>query len=208
MDGLDAELSKRRRELSALRLLAMTTTGTDRVSLCRIVHLAAYAHWEGFSKAAFEAYLGYLCDARKMTGVLKYELRALHFSSMIRVAAAETGPTKAVELIRAIESYDTNPEPFSIRPKEMMRVGNMAASSLKSLLGMVGLRYLDFYATRENFIDEVLCGRRHRIGHGGLEPVDLATLLEVIDGVIELCDKLNDQLQNSLIYDEFVECSE
>lgn len=200
VDSLDAQLALRKRELTDLRLLVITTSGQRGQSMCRAAHVAAYAHWEGFTKFAIEAYLQYLCDTRPSVRSLRIQLRALSFIDSIKAAGNEASTFgKAVDLVDAIESSGS--QAFAVNAKELTRIGNLVAKNLRVLLNFVGLEYLDYYATKSNLIDSVLCGRRHRIAHGSLEPVEKADAVEAIDLVVGLCETLNTQLQDALIYD-------
>jgi hypothetical protein len=70
---------------------------------------------------------------------------------------------------------------------------------------LCALEYKPLYQTRENFIDQVLCGRRHLIAHGLLVPISATDLIEAIDGAMELCEEVNAQLQGALIYGEYAD---
>jgi hypothetical protein len=59
------------------------------------------------------------------------------------------------------------------------------------------------YELRERFIDEVICGRRHRIAHGARQPITTTELNEVVHEVVHLCDELNAQVQEAALYEWF-----
>ena len=87
----------------------------------------------------------------------------------------------------------------------MTRTGNLDSRKFRSLLDYCALEYRPIYQTRESFIDQVLCGRRHRISHGLLEPISAADLIAALDGAVELCEEVNEQIQDALIYDRYME---
>lgn len=202
IDKLDEQLGRRRRELVDLRMLAADATGVQGQALRRASHLMAYAHWEGFAKFSLEVYLQYICDRGPAAQLLRLELQALNLLQAVKSVAAEgVSPSNVLQLMQAIDVRTKSP--FAVRPRDHLRTGNLSSSNFRILLNGCALEYLDYYALREKFIDEVLCGRRHRIAHGELEPVTTSALSEVVDGVIGLCDQLNEQLQNALVYDHY-----
>jgi len=79
----------------------------------------------------------------------------------------------------------------------------MTADTFEALLGCAGLAHLPTYATRGNFIDEVLCGRRHRIAHGVWQPITSLEANDVIRDVLELCTELSLQLQDAALYERY-----
>jgi hypothetical protein len=159
----------------------------------------AYAHWEGFAKSALVAYLGYLRDTRHIVGTLQQGLRALSAISAAGVSASESSLdfSRIMRLVEALDDRDS--AIFSVNPGKLVRTGNLNSAKLKSLLAMCSLDYLNEYSTREKFIDEVLCGRRHRIAHGELVPISDADLREAVDGVLDLCGRINDQVVETIL---------
>jgi hypothetical protein len=61
----------------------------------------------------------------------------------------------------------------------------------------------DKSAQRENFIDKILCGRRHRIAHGHWQPVSAEDARSVADDVLLLCTEFAEQLQAAALYEQY-----
>jgi MAE_28990/MAE_18760-like HEPN len=201
VDGLDGQLSKRRKELTDVRLMSSGASGSTAGTIRRAGHVLAYSHWEGFSKYALRQYLGYLSDAELIVDSLKLPLQVLNYWKDLKSLAGNMEFASAISLMKSFAQSDSSY--FDVDSEEMTKTGNLDSKRFRSLLNICALEYRPMYQTRENFIDQVLCGRRHRISHGLLEPVSEADFNEVLDGATELCEEINEQIQDALIYDRY-----
>jgi len=201
VDRMDGQLSRRRKELTDIRLTSLRSSGSTAETIRRAGHILAYAHWEGFSKDVLAQYLNYLCDTRIKLDSLKVQLQSLNYWKIFKSVAASADFSAAIGLIQQFDERSSRY--FLVDSDEMIRTGNLDSQKLRSLLNICALEYRPIYQTREHFIDQVLCGRRHRIAHGVLEPVSAAELATALDGVMELCQELNEQVQEALIYDHY-----
>lgn len=93
---------------------------------------------------------------------------------------------------------------FSIDSRSVVRIGNMTSENLRLLLEFSALAYMPCYATRENFIDSVICASRHIIAHGETYPVSASDARDIIVDVLSLCDEVNDQVQTAAVYREYL----
>lgn len=202
IDQLDAELAVRRRELIDLRLLTATTSGARNATLSRTCVVMAYAHWEGFTKRALRLYFDHLVKLRLKLVDLKYELQTVALSARMK-SVADTAKSIADKctLLKYLDNRSS--EIFVIDSKEIVRVGNLTSDNLKILLEFAALEYRPSYATRENFIDSVVCGGRHLIAHGELYPVSASDARYIASAVLTLCDEINDQIQTAAVYREY-----
>jgi hypothetical protein len=203
VDDLDSDLANRRREIVDIRLMVSASSGARLDLLARACHVMAYAHWEGFVKRALRAYLDYLLTRGLNVGDLQLGLQGLALREAIKVAVE---PDRAVDRIaNLLQQFDSRAaEPFRVAPQEVVKTGNMTASTLRALLGCVGLDYLPAYQTRENYIDSVVCGRRHRIAHGDWQPISGEEAREVSLAVLDLCSEINLQIQEAALYQSFL----
>lgn len=202
VDDLDNDLAKRRREVIDLRLMVSASSGARLDLLARACHVMAYAHWEGFVKFSLRAYLQHLVSLGLKVGDLNYNLQGLAVRSAMKTAAE---PERAVDqvglLLQALDARAS--DPFGVVPADVVRTGNMTSSTLKSLLGCAGLDYLSAYEVRENFIDSVVCGRRHRIAHGEWQPISQVDARTVAEDVLQLCSEVNQQIQTAALYEYY-----
>ena len=202
VDRLDGQLGRRRKELTDIRFMSLSSSGSTAEMIRRAGHVLAYSHWEGFSKFAFRQYLEYLCDTRVVVDSLKIQLQTLNYWGSFKALAASMEFDFATSLLETLAQ--ANSSYFEVDSAEVTRTGNLDSRKFRSLLDICALEYKPTYQTRENFIDQILCGRRHRIAHGLLEPVSAADLTEAVDGAMELCEEVNEQIQDALIYDRYM----
>jgi hypothetical protein len=132
---------------------------------------------------------------------MREPLQALVFMQDVRRAASDAQIGPAVDLLRAYEGRAGTV--FILVAKDIVRTGNLDSSAFRRLVEASALDYLPYYETRENFIDHVLCGRRHRIVHGEWQPVSDHEMDDVVSGTLELCDQLNFQIQEAAVYEHF-----
>lgn len=202
VDKLDLDLARRRREIVDLRAMVASSAG-ERLSLvARACHVVSYAHWEGFVKFALREYLNLVLRQNETLGSLQTSFHALALHKYIRSIDLENRTLSEVaELLRRADGRSK--EVLSVTPEEVITAGNLTAKKLEALLTCVGLEYLPIYQLRENYIDEILCGRRHRIAHGVWQPITADEAHEVSASVLELCTEVNDQVQTAAVYQHY-----
>jgi hypothetical protein len=202
VDDLDSDLANRRREIADLRHMVRASMDPRRSLLARSCHVMAYSHWEGFVKGAVRRYIEYVQSRGLYVGDLNTGLQGLALRDAVRTAAQpERSVDEVVGLLAAIDERGTLP--FAVDADMVVKTGNLTAATLQSILGCAGLTYLEKYQMRENFIDEVLCGRRHRIAHGGWQPITADEARAVASDVLDLCTDLNQQVQEAALYERY-----
>lgn len=203
VDELDRDLARRRREITDLTLLVASSSGDRLALLARACHVITYAHWEGFVRSAVRSYLTYVLTRNETVAALKIGFQALAIQSQLRSAAATWDAIPSVT--EMIEHIDTRSfKRFEIDPDKSIQTGNLNSAKFRAFLASVSLDYLDSYKMRENFIDEILCGRRHRIAHGHWQPVSGEDARTVAEDVLLLCTEFSEQLQAAALYEEYM----
>ncbi|WP_143539431.1 MAE_28990/MAE_18760 family HEPN-like nuclease [Saccharopolyspora spinosa] len=196
-EGLDNSLAHRKKEITDLQLLCDLVKGKEGGMLRRSGHVLIYAHWEGFVKEAISEYLNYLKSTKQRTLLLKDELKALTLISVLdKPQPQDKGFSRALTVL--FESNWRDEDCFDVDIDKLLKVGNIGGKELRFLLNISGLEYLDVYLNRENWISEVLCGRRHRIAHGGLQPIGENDIEEAVNGTIKLCEAIYTQIVEAL----------
>ena len=122
-----------------------------------------YAHWEGFARDAFGAYVDFLARRKLKVSELNDGLARTVFDALSRrLASGDEAAT--VLLLEAIRS------PNSARaaiPKSSMAntKSNLRSKVLMEILSSVGLDHSEF-ETKAQLIDRTLCDARNEIAHG------------------------------------------
>src|ERR1022692_3590982 len=107
VDRLDGQLSKRRKELTDIRLMSLGSFGSTADTIRRAGHVLAYSHWEGFSKYAFRQYLEYLCERRVIVDSLKVPLRTLNYWGAFKSLAVSMDFDSAISLLESFAQADS-----------------------------------------------------------------------------------------------------
>lgn len=167
-DALDASLSWRRVELSSLRNEVERSARRGAHSplaraLSRSGVALLYAHWEGFAKDAFGAYVDFLSRRRLKVSQLNDGLLRTVFAGLQR-RAARGDAAAASAMLEAIRRPDSVSAPMP-RSGVVNTKSNLRYDVLVELLDAVGLDAAEF-ATRSNLIDRLLCDARNEVAHG------------------------------------------
>lgn len=162
-DGLDKEMSWRRKEILAFRV-ASTKNGEDAAFFIRAGVALLYAHWEGFVKAASESYLNYVqnqqCTYKELKTCfavfgLKGKLNELTISrkSLANIAAFDfiSSEIEKVAVLNMSTAIDTE--------------SNLTSSVFSNIAASLDIDVAK-YETRFKLIDESLVNLRNKVAHG------------------------------------------
>jgi hypothetical protein len=193
-EALDAEMGWRIKEISAFKLASRTEEGGRRVFVRAGVALL-YAHWEGFIKAASEAYLDFVDNQ----GHLYRELKSCF---------AVFGLKGKLALLSDSRQAKPNIEAFEFVLGELdkparMRISNAidTESNLTSKVFTNIATSLDIatagYETKFNLIDESLVRRRNKVAHGDYLDLGAADFRSLADEILQMMRDYKTDLQNA-----------
>lgn len=194
---LDSEIAWRKRELSALKLLIKAKGNPKNTLNClyRSGTTLLYAHWEGFIKAAAEAYLRFIATQALNYDELSISILALSLRGKFNEAVDSKKIVKYTYLvnffINELTSRSRIPWDSTIRTNS-----NLSSDVLEEITQNLGLDYADFELKRK-MIDEKLVKRRNQIAHG--EYLDLTEIeySELQEEIVTLMDLFRNQIDNS-----------
>jgi hypothetical protein len=199
-DALDAERVWRLKELSTLRkklLNGVSKNGNsveDDLALLRPCIAMLYAHWEGFVKAAGSAYLEYVAMQRLPHKEMLppfLALAARRFASEANVSGAEADRTMISFYRDQANSRGYIPYKSGVDTKS-----NLWFDVFREIYESLGLSW-QVYELKQKLIDTKLVSKRNAIAHGRYLDVKTADVEELFDEVIELMDKIKEQLLDS-----------
>jgi hypothetical protein len=196
LELLDEEFAWRRKELSTL-----WTDVSSAVSRSQPVRLRAgtallYAHWEGFVKAASEAYVEFVSRRRLQHRQLCPGLLTLALRTRL-IALANTDDASAN--VAFIEFVLGDLESHARLPRlGVIKIGaNLNSRRLKVIILTLGLDYEPF-ELKENLIDNQLLDWRNKIAHGrSLFPTEAEFGL-LYDEISVLLRTFKDQIANAV----------
>jgi hypothetical protein len=192
---LDTEFSWRLKEIAELKGAARRPQALSELTIVRAGVALAYAHWEGFVRAASIAYVDYVNSTRTPNCDLVTPFAVLSLRSKLNTIA-ETRPTalssSAFEFIR-----DQMAQRANLVGRELITTeGNLSSVVLKKILGTIGISATR-YETRANFIDEVLLRNRHAIAHGEDFVLDRFGWASIADETIGLLRWIKTDIENA-----------
>jgi hypothetical protein len=155
----------------------------------------AYAHWEGFVKAATSAYLDYVGSTRINLNELITPLAVMSLGGKLKILietkSAEVS-SPAFEFIR-----DQLDKSANLIGKELISTeSNLSSTVLKQILGAIGIS-VTLYEPRFNFIDKTLLKNRHAIAHGDNLVLDRFGWVAVADQTILLLRWIKTDIENA-----------
>lgn len=169
---LQDDLAWRKKEISELYLIA--SDKQNKVLLKSLI-LVLYAHWEGYVKQSSKLYIKYICEKKvhlcDLTSNFKAIALKLNISNIVDTKEKFTLSNE----IRFMEKYeDMQVKKFKVKmdindefDKKIINThDNLNPKVFKNILSILGVKYLDSFASREKYIDKNLLGNRNAIGHG------------------------------------------
>jgi hypothetical protein len=202
-NSIHRSLSRRKRELTSIRLKVQERDGTHDEWIARGAVVFSYAHWEGFVKEASAKYLKLVNSRSLKVEVLQVALQAACLASHFKRAQ---GSEKVRYLATLLAEMDNRRcEIFSVTPNKVIDTeSNLSSVVFQDLVLGLGLEYGDFYQTRQAFMDEKLLQGRNQVAHGELVTFDADGAMERIDGVLRLLDSYADQLIDAVRDERFL----
>jgi hypothetical protein len=193
-ETLDAEMGWRIKEISAFKLATKTESG-NRKAFVRAGVALVYAHWEGFIKAASEAYLNFVDNQGHMYRDLKS-------------CFAVFGLKRKLALLSDSRQAKPNIEAFDFVLGELNKPARMNMSSaidtesnLTSKVFANIATSLDIattgYETKFNLIDESLVRRRNKVAHGNYLDLEADDFRSLADGILEMMRNYKTDLENA-----------
>jgi hypothetical protein len=164
LDFLDGEFAWRRKELTSMWSDVKAAGPEYRSARLRAAVAMLYAHWEGFVKAASEAYVSYVAARRLKHSDLSEGFLALALRTRLRELSDTRDVTAHIAFVQFLGSELHSPA--RIPNLGVIKTGsNLTSKRLKSIVLTLGLDYSPF-ELKENLIDKQLLDLRNTIAHG------------------------------------------
>jgi hypothetical protein len=196
-DRLAGDLGWRKKELTDIRQLAQLAGNQPRrrvLTRCGVALL--YAHFEGFTRQAGQAYLEYVAAQRLTYDKIARNLMAVALCESLSPVADSR---KASVYQRGVHLLlDSGAERAMIPYKTAVKTdSNLSSKVLKEILFVLGLDY-GLYASKEKLIDGRLLARRNHVAHGEDIGLDDEDYDELHESVIEMLNLLRNQIENAV----------
>ncbi len=200
-DGLDKEMSWRRKEVLAFRV-ASKKNGQDAAYFIRAGIALLYAHWEGFIKSASEHYLNYVqhqgCKYRDLKSCFAiFGLKGkLHTLSTSRKSLANI---EAFEFILTELEQQANLNMSTAIDTE----SNLTSKVFSNIAASLGVEITN-YETRFNLIDESLVNLRNKVAHGEYLRLGGREFGDLVDEILEIMGWYKTDLMNAAVQAKYM----
>jgi hypothetical protein len=184
------------KELADIKLTVSTTKEPRQRSVIRAAVPIAYAHWEGFVKAASEGYLNYIQFQNLRFRELKSCLVVLGCKKHVHQLVASYKSalnTEAVEFIRSrMNEYASFVLGAAIDTDS--NLSSVVFANIAHSIGIPTARY----ETKYKFIDVSLVDKRNKIAHGEVHNIAPDECRRLCDQVIQLMREFKVDISNSV----------
>ena len=198
---LDAELSRRKRELTTLKFMVGTRRQHERVLLLRAGVCILYAHWEGFIKSAGTAYVSFVA-----TRGLKYRDLGVNFVALgLRREIEQAGRsnrrrTQTALAARLLSGLNERAR-FDVEQAVDTR-SNLNSETLSDIFSVLGFNDKDYLLERQR-IDQKLIAKRNGIGHGESIEIDVDEYTELHELVLRMVEQFRIDVGNAAATGEY-----
>lgn len=197
-DFLDANLSRRRKDLSSLVLewrSKQKGTAAEK-QYRRLVVVMLYAHWEGFIKDASHAYLKHVTAQRLKVGDVCLALRAVAVRGHVIANGSAKKSSVHARLLAALVAQEA--EVFDRYPIACIDTeSNLSSKVFREIVDTLGLRFLVAYELLANRLDSNLVNERNGIAHGRLSDPDFAETNCLVDEIWKKMNSFKRQIEDS-----------
>jgi hypothetical protein len=131
--GIDRELAWRRKELTDLHLVVKSASGPMQTVLRRAAVAMAYAHWEGFARAACQAYLDFVAIRRLRIQELAPCFAALAVRKMLMAEPDRRPAALDISMVNIVRSKGSE-RAYLQRHKVIETRSNLSSEVLQDLL--------------------------------------------------------------------------
>ncbi|MEV0331878.1 MAE_28990/MAE_18760 family HEPN-like nuclease [Nocardia sp. NPDC050717] len=190
----DGELGWRRIELHAFakeleRATKGHSTGPTARALTRGMATLLYAHWEGYCKAVFEAYIKLILKRKPRVSEAADRLILAHTQQILR--RIDSGDSEALTELVAIARGTSTQRLRLNQDKVVDTKSNLRFHTLESITSSLGIPITNLI-TKKNMIDTQLCDTRNEIAHGRANFPDPNEILELHRNVIAMMEEIRD----------------
>ena len=192
---ITSDLTWRIREISDIRSTAATAS-LPRAILRASVPLM-YAHWEGHVSVVSRAYLDFLALRRLRYSNLKQSFRLnAFFTTIRRMTQARASYLEQVAFLSNV--VDSGESQLRTVDGDILSTrSNLNSAVLQDLCCFLSLDIAQFESDFD-FLDKILLYRRNNIAHGQFIEIDIDTLRDMSERVIEMMRKFNNLVDNEV----------
>ncbi|MDP0400382.1 MAE_28990/MAE_18760 family HEPN-like nuclease [Tsukamurella strandjordii] len=191
---LDEEMGWRRIELQALATRLQSEANTNPTSpiaraLTRSMSTLLYAHWEGYCKAVFEAYMKLILKRKPLVCDAADSLAVAHIQQLLR--RIESGDSAATDSLLSMVRGKSSERIRLNSEKIVDTKSNLRYRVLSDIMRSLNIP-IDEFELKRNLIDVQLCDARNEIAHGRASFPPANEVLALHINVVEMMESMRD----------------
>jgi len=154
-----------------------------------------YAHWEGFIKAASNAYTEYVSTRGLKFCELKPCFIVLGLRGRLETLAVSRQAESSAEVLEFIQNRLGQNATFNL-DNAIDTESNLSSLVFRNITKAIGLSD-SHYSSYYNLIDESLLGRRNKIAHGEYVDLNAKEWRDMADTIVGLIRTFKTDIQNA-----------
>lgn len=195
-DFLDSEVSWRCLEISSLKTSLAAAKGVHYRAIVRAGVPILYAHWEGFVKAASEAYLNFVNNQRHKYNELRACFVVLGLKSKLSLLTESKKSEKNVGCIEFIRKELDQTAVLKL-DNAIRTDSNLNSLVFENIAATIGLD-TSWYVPKYPLIDVQLLMARNGIAHGEYLDIRQKEFTDLSDEVLILIRNYKADIENSI----------
>jgi len=199
---ISKEFSWRRKELTNIRNLSLSSKKHMKTTLLRSGIVLLYSHWEGFVKKVSIAY----CEYINHKG-LRYEqlITTFHVCALLEEFQGQYPHRNFKSALSIVDgtAISLSNKCKIDSDKYIDTESNLNSSILKEITMKIGVDY-SVYELKENLIDERFLGVRNAISHGESRIIEENDFIELFDEITILIETFKNQILNCAIQKSYL----
>lgn len=193
-EALDTEMGWRIKEISAVKL-ATKTEDESRKVFVRAGVAIVYAHWEGFIKAASEAYLNYVGNQGHAYRDLKSCFAVLGLKGKLALLTHSRQAKPKIDAFDFVLGELDEPARISMS-SAVDTESNLTSKVFANIATALDIE-TGSYETKFHLIDESLVRRRNKIAHGEYLDLGADDFRTLADEVLQMMRNYKTDLENA-----------
>ncbi len=195
LDKIEADQAWRKDELISIDNTIYFAVPKTKKALLRAGVAILYAHWEGFVKITCQYYIEYVANQKLKLG----ELHPSFVAKALHNLGKEKTPLQA-QILKFEKLIHESTQTFKI-PTSSVSTSNLNFSEFAKYYDSIGLEWKQHEKKRK--LLDLLVEKRNHIAHGKELPITESDYKEYYLLVIELIDKVADDIMNAAIAKQY-----
>lgn len=194
-EELDKSVAWRKKEITTFSGQVRKTKELTQTALLRGAVPVLYAHWEGFCKSAFSAYMNFISHQGLRYEELHVAVFAFTQRTKLSAFASQGFGSDHVQIVEDLLLTGHQSARVPYKPTDIQTESNLSYRVLAKLYLSAGLDVSNVEAEKQ--LIDGLVAKRNEVAHGETTVIDLDYWLEVSEKTRSLLDQVRTDIENA-----------